>query len=294
VTKKTFNNSGQALLIVLLSLSVVLIVALYIVSRSITDISISNKEEDSLRAFSAAEAGIERALVIGEGLSSSVGDASFSTSVSNFAQGSSSVVYPLSLASGEVSTIWFAGHNDDGTLGCNDEACFTGDTVKICWGSKSYASDSDTTPAIEASFVYLSTPGNYSSARIARAVYDPNASRRLSNHFDASDGTGCDINGEKFGFYKTLDLSDIGIANSTVANALQYVQLRILYNTDENHKVGMDVGYPGNSVLPGQGIKVDSLGSYAQSNRKIEVYQLHPDIPAVFQNAIFSLNSIVK
>jgi len=65
IRMKFKNQKGQAVLIVLLSLSVVLIVVMFVVSRSITDISLSTKEENSLRAFSAAEAGIERALVIG-------------------------------------------------------------------------------------------------------------------------------------------------------------------------------------------------------------------------------------
>jgi len=61
--RKLILNEGQALLIVLLSMSVILSVVLSVVSRSITDISVSTYEEEALRAFSAAEAGIEKALV---------------------------------------------------------------------------------------------------------------------------------------------------------------------------------------------------------------------------------------
>ena len=102
------NQKGQAVLVVLLSLSVVLIVVMFVVSRSVTDISLSTKEEDSLRAFSAAEAGVERALVIGTDQGGDFGDASFNAAVTSFATGSNSVVYPISLKSGETATFWFS------------------------------------------------------------------------------------------------------------------------------------------------------------------------------------------
>jgi Tfp pilus assembly protein PilX len=63
------NQNGQALLIVLLGMAVVLTLVLSIVSRSVTDVSITKRDEESLRAFSAAEAGVEQALLVGTGTS---------------------------------------------------------------------------------------------------------------------------------------------------------------------------------------------------------------------------------
>lgn len=56
------KNSGQVTLLVLLVMVVLLTVGLAVVSRSVTDIRISKETEESARAFSAAEAGIEEAL----------------------------------------------------------------------------------------------------------------------------------------------------------------------------------------------------------------------------------------
>lgn len=56
------RRSGQTALIVLLVMVVVLTIGLSLVSHSITEVSISKDDEESMRAFSAAEAGIERAL----------------------------------------------------------------------------------------------------------------------------------------------------------------------------------------------------------------------------------------
>ncbi len=60
--KKSESTSGQALLIILLVLSVALTTGLALVARTTTDISISEKETASSKAFEAAEAGIEEAL----------------------------------------------------------------------------------------------------------------------------------------------------------------------------------------------------------------------------------------
>ncbi|PIS09677.1 hypothetical protein COT75_00575 [Candidatus Beckwithbacteria bacterium CG10_big_fil_rev_8_21_14_0_10_34_10] len=56
------GKSGQIALIVLLIMVVVLTIGLYLISHSVTDVSVSKDEEEAKRAFSAAEAGIEEAL----------------------------------------------------------------------------------------------------------------------------------------------------------------------------------------------------------------------------------------
>lgn len=56
------KNSGQVALVALLVMTVLLTVGLAAATRSITDIRISTETEESARAFSAAEAGIEDAL----------------------------------------------------------------------------------------------------------------------------------------------------------------------------------------------------------------------------------------
>ena len=83
------RESGQALILVLLSLSVVLTLVLYVVSRSVTDVAVSSQQEESVRAFSAAEAGIEKTLVIGTGNATPapVGDSSYVSSITAAAGG---------------------------------------------------------------------------------------------------------------------------------------------------------------------------------------------------------------
>jgi Tfp pilus assembly protein PilX len=55
-------RSGQALVVVLLIVAVVLTLGLSIASRGVTEINVSSVENDSSKALDAAEAGVESAL----------------------------------------------------------------------------------------------------------------------------------------------------------------------------------------------------------------------------------------
>lgn len=268
------NQSGQAVLVVLLSLSVVLIVVLFILSRSITDISLSTKEEDSLRAFSAAEAGIERALLAGSG-SGSIGSANYSTTVTGFASGLGYVTYPIAIKSGENATFWFK--RDDESIS------FSGGQVKFCWGNVGTSSTSAETPALEITFFYTTVPNNLTTLRLARFALDPNSSRRSSNGFEDAQIGNCTIGEDTYVFQKTLN----------VPNNIRFATAKILYNIQTAHKVGISVGESG-SILPSQGEKIESAGSYGDANRRIDVYQLHSEAPPIFANVLFSTNGIIK
>lgn len=291
-------ESGQALLLVLLSMAVVLTIVLSILSRSVTDVKISSQDEDSLRAFSAAEAGVEQALVVGSSTGSvSLGNAQFSANVSGFSQGANNFSLPTPLMSGEQAIIWFVAHDASGNLICNaTHPCFTGGTLNICWGKEGTGVDSATTPALEASVFYTLTPGDYSSVRIAREAIDPYPARRVSNSFIAPDSGTCQIGSETFAFQKTLNFSSLGIGPAVynTSGGLQFLWLRLVYNSDSTHPVGVDVDFAGNSALPVQGYKIESLGTAGEANRKIEVFEGFSEPPPIFSAAVFSSGGIVK
>src|SRR3972149_7035843 len=202
------RESGQALLLVLLSMAVVLTVVLSILSRSVTDVAVTTREEEALRAFSAAEAGVEQALIIGSDIgTTTIGDASFSADVSSYAVGQQEFANPISVASGESVLFWFVAHDPNtGDMVCNvSYPCFTGSQIKVCWGNPGTASDQATTPAIEVSTFYEATPGNPTTMRIARDTSDPNAGRRTGNNFATPDAGTCTVVGEDFQFGKTVN-----------------------------------------------------------------------------------------
>lgn len=290
--KNSVQSSGQALLIVLLIMAVVLTIGLSVASRSVTDITVSQKEEDAARAFSAAEAGVEQALKGSTTLSGSFGNNSsynVGTAMGVVTAGTD-FVSPDLVSAGESVTLWFVSHAGDGSLICDSSnPCFTGDQLKVCWGESGTALDSNA-PAMEFSALYTTASKDYSTAKIGRVAYDPFAGRTDSNGFTkGSDGT-CTIQNQNFQFSKTIKLSDLGAAPRSPATddkGPQLARIRLFYNSDKSHRVGV-VSLDNNALLPQQGIKIVSKGQSGSATRKIEVTQLHADLPPVFDFGVFS------
>ena len=293
------SRSGQALLLVLLSMAVVLTVVLSILSRSITDVSVTTREEEALRAFSAAEAGVEQSLVIGTGLGETqIGEATFRTTVTSAVASAKEFASPAGLFSGESLTFWLVGHDDSGDLVCDaTHSCFTGSQIKICWGKAGTPGDSVQTPAIEASIYYDRTPGNDATVRIARITTDPNTVRAASNHFSGTDGATCTTAGENFAFSKTINFAGLGIPAAVyqTQDGLQYLKVRMFYNTGETQPVGILVtAAAGNGNLPSQGLRISSVGVSGDVNRSIDVFEGYSEAPSIFDASVFSLGGLTQ
>lgn len=280
--KKTAR--GQALLIILLVMAVVLTIALSVASRSITDITVSQKEEESARAFSAAEAGVEQA-IIGNTTPATL-ESGGRYEISSGSVGGNEFIFPTLLSAGDAVPVWFVTQNNpvcDGT-----HPCFTGSSFTVCWGAPGTPSDTATTPAVEASVFYTTGSGGGVSTKIGRGAYDPNVSRRATNKF-AETGGSCLVGGTEFTFSKTVNLSDLSInqrANANEERGPQFARLRILYNTDKAHPIGVSVAAGTN--FPVQGAKIESTGRVGETTRRIEFTQLFSDLPSIFDSAIFS------
>lgn len=288
------SNSGQALLIVLLTMAVVLTIILSVLSRSVTDVAVTSREEEALRAFSAAEAGVERALLIGSN-TGSFDDATFVATSINFGVSAEEYVYPDKLLSGETVTIWFVDHDETtGELTCDTNECFTGSQMSVCWAELGAPSDQATTPALEISIFYADVPWDYSTVKIARVTTDPNIARRVTNSFGDTDGANCTLEDQDFEFKKTTDFSASGlnIPYATPGNLL-FGKVRFFYNTDEAQSLGFDVRGVG-SDLPSQGRRITSTGTAGEANRKIEVLRTFGELPPIFDAAIFSPGGLVK
>jgi hypothetical protein len=267
-------ESGQALVLVLLALAVVLTIVLFILSRSITDISVSSSQSQSVSAFSAAEAGVEQALVgsaTGTPMPVGVGGASYTANVTDVAKGATSFIYPIGLNSGDDMTLWLKSQDSSSD--------FTGSNLKICWGSAGTLSNSDTTPAIEVVLFHETAANTPSTTEIFRAAFDPYSPTR-TNGFSAPDNISgaCSVGGQAFQFQKTLNL----------APNPQFVFVRMFYNTDTAQFVAFDS--TDTHVFPTQGIVVDSTGLAGQSTRRVSVFQGWPEIPDPFRFAIYSIN----
>jgi hypothetical protein len=305
-----FNNQkGQALLIILLLMSVILTIVLSVSSRSVTEITISKSEEDSVRALSAAEAGVEEVLISGTTSSGTLtNDSSYSAEVRLLDSVTGEFVYPNSVRSGEPITFWFVSHNDAGDLICTASTCFQGDnsvalgsSVDVCWGEPGISS------ALELTFYYDPDTTNknweppqkdFSGVNIKRFAYDDPASGKSNNFSSAEVGSSnCAITNNNFAFSTPrIDLSDVFSPEcnpDTDAGCILMARIRLFYNGIDKQPVGI-IAEDSTTGLPAQGALIDSTGEYFDATRKISVFRSYPSPPGLFDSAVFSYGSITK
>jgi type II secretory pathway pseudopilin PulG len=294
---KMKRSSGQAVVIVLLIMAVVLTIGLSVISQAVNDVKISQKEEESARAFSAAEAGVEQALIqqfgnLGD-FSGTVGSAQYN--VSRSALGSATgFVFPNTYLPGEAATLYLVPHDSNGNFStnCGGGGCYDQQFLDICWGNSGENQNLATTPAMEVALIYIDGP----RFSIARRVIDPNAVRRTTNNFSAPTSISCNVNDsssgviQDFGFLYRVDFRTMS-KPQWLGNILA-LRIKLLYNTDSGRKIGANT--INGATLPAQGIKVGSVGAYGNSRQKVEVTQLYPQAPSVFDYAIYSEGTLVK
>jgi len=259
---------GQALVVVLLLLGVAVTVGLSIVSRSVTEVSVSTAEDESSRALEAAEAGVESALggVVAVGSSDTDTFAEASFNVSNTAVGNAQVYeVPYSLSAGEVATVDLGG--------------YTGNNVRVCWGSLE-------TAAVELILYYQGA----TAVSVGRVGYDPNGTTRAQNSFSPDAGGGCNGAGytRSYAYTQMVSLrNDLGMA---AGGSPLILRIRALYNTQ-----GLPVAVRGlGGDLPTQGSEIISTGQAGGSTQKLRVIQSKPDLPLMFDAALFSGTSLIQ
>lgn len=288
--------AGQILVVVLLVMAVVLTVVLSAASRSITSVSVSRKEEEALRAFSAAEAGIERALVstgVATLSDSLERDVSYTAHVSGIAEGSGEYYLPVLIASGEAATVWFVSHDSIGRTVCDAaHPCFVGKKLRVCWGQPGTSSSSPSSPVVQLNVFYLTSVDDFATSSVARAIYDANSSRASGSGFSSpSIVGGCTITQKNLAFGTDIDLNSLGVPSNVTSNPnlLKLARLKLLFG-DMSHPVGVSVNDPANggSTLPRQGDRVESVGSAGEANRKIVVERIYSSVPSIFDYGLFS------
>ena len=276
------KNAGQSLLVILLVMAVILTIGLAVASYSITDIKISQQEEESARAFSAAEAGIEESLKAGSATSVTVGE--ITANVTEAIQGDSQDFNfgESKFPSGELANVWLIGHTEEGVL--NPAISFPSNgQIKICWGEETTLGAS--TPALELALVYQNASGEY---KVIRQGYDPVNGRTVG--FDENvdkDGGNC---ADGLAFSKDISL-DGGVFNLTVSDKPYLLRLKLLYNSDLQ-----PIAIQANSNLPEQGKCYDSSAAIQTSGitRKIRQCQFFQAPPEIFDYVLFSTSDLVK
>ncbi len=295
-----FKKSGQALLIIILVLGVVLTVVLSVVSQSINDVKLSQKEEEANRAFNAAEAGIEQALL----------DPNISVDNKNVPLGSGGAIYsvkktpmppaaqfvfPQKYRSGETATLSLSTHDATGNISfpCLSPGCttFTDQRMDICWGDDASVDITNSaTPAVELSLLYFNS-GEFKLKRIAVDPYNGTDSSRNSNGFDHSSTVvangACNFLATSFPFRYTLDLGALGVPAYGTSGTQAALRIKMHYN-DSAYSVGVSTVQPSSNQFPSQGVITESTGGVGESLQKIQVVQLFENTPSILDYALYA------
>lgn len=270
------DEKGQALLVVALVMVVVLTVGLALVSRSITNQRLTTEEDNSQRAFSAAEAGVELALKSGASIGSSI-DLDNRSAIRNVTvtavNGTEILLKNSVVDKDEGAQVWLAPYPSLTPV-------WTGRFMTIYWGSASdVCSPSDAPPtsggnSMAAIEVILMT-GTKANPVTKRYSVDPCSARQAANKFDAPDYIGANPGVAGFRYRKTIPVADGLIAAVIPIYADTKVVVKPC-NGGGNNCV----------ALPSQGNTIDSTGTAGGSSdtsatiaRKITVYQGYPSIP---------------
>jgi hypothetical protein len=268
------NNPGQIVLILVLVTIVSLTIGLSLISRTISDVRISSQIEQSGRAFSAAEAGIETALkgaVVGQVVPTiHLGEATAQYSVENLGGDSDVFTYPYTEV-GSNQTFWLFNHDSDGTYNESNPSYVTNGPIEICWGSDM----NNPPPAIVISLYYKI--GNY--YKVAKGAYD----EFVRNNFISSDLGGGNYCNGNFRFHKTIiPTADFGIAAGA---KLLFLRLSPVFN-----RTGIAVKLNGNVSV--QGKTIYSVGKTLTGIvRKMQVKEGYYMLPALLDFGLFIENS---
>ncbi len=263
------NSSGQIVLILVLITVVGLTIGLSLISRTVTDVRISSQIEESGRAFSAAEAGVENALKVvnvfptGTTKSVTLNDASADYTVSDIGGNSSLYTFPLTEANSS-QLLWLVNHNSDGSLGTAYYP--TTETLDICWGTTGNNS------ALEFS-LYYKTGTTY---KIAKSAFDPDISR--GNNFNPADKVGNYCN-SVYPYKHTVNfISDFSVLGTDV---LLVLRMTPVYE-------GTSIGVLPAASLPVQGNQIKSVGKSSTGViRKIQVNKTYNLLPGLLDFALY-------
>lgn len=279
------SQKGQVLLIIVLVMVVSLTVGLSVALRSVTNLRTSTEEENSQRAFSAAEAGIERAMSTGcvTPTPPGTGCVAIADSFTNNSSFSTSVVSESGdkvllnggnfIEKNDGIDVWLINHISDTTPDYSSP--WSGNRITIYWGSSSDDCTLGSTVTMAALEIVVIS-GTKDSPVSTRYAYDPCPDRRSLNQFDSPSSGGGTVNGKTFEYKKTIDITS-GLV----------VRIVPLYAKISIGVTGCNAGGQNCTALPSQGKKIESVGISSTTTRKIIVFQGYPSLPSEFFPYVF-------
>ena len=294
------SERGQTIIILILIMTVSLAIGLSIVQKSLIDVSTSTKLEQTSRAFSAAEAGIEKALNNDTDLQNptftgigaqitNITDSGLLPPISPSGDRQYALEFPP-VSKEEVTQIWFADLDSTATPLVE---YYKQSTLDVYWGN----STSDKA-AIELTLIYW----DGTEYKTRKWYLDHSAaSRNPTNSFDTvSCFGGANEKPGTIQYQCSKRLGDgSGVGNTalpvTAPNILMLIRARLLYNNGSQSLAVQATGSCGKDCsLPPQARIVTSTGVSGDTQRKIQVFQRFKEVPPYFDYALFSIGEISK
>lgn len=290
------RTSGQILLIVLLGVTGALFMVLSVASRSVNDLSQTSQSQSSSQAFSAAEAGIENALLGNVGIGVTVGSSTYTSAKVPLSASSKEYNYPVPLSSGEVAYLWLVNRNEAGNFVADSDS-FRSTTLKLCWGNPGVVSPD--IPAVEFEIYYDPTndyidgvPPTFVNVGVKRTAYDPAA--RSNNFISSGIINSCTVGDVTYAYGVDININSLGIANPCPQNAgcLMLATAKILYSSQKQAVGFLSENTSNEAQFPSQGYAMESTGTAGSSMRKVQLVQTFDNPDSIFTNGIYAVDSV--
>ena len=252
---------GQALLIVILVMVTVLTVGLSLATRTITNVRVTQEEENSERAFSAAEAGIERSVATNiEASGNFPNGTSYQTSVVKVAGVEFLMNNGASVLKDSAVDVWLTDYPAYSTSWNGNVTIYWGNSSDVC-----SADEFDNTAAALEIDVISGTKANPVNTKYA---VDPCSSRASVNKFEYVPSNGGVIGEKTFARKKTIPVSS-GLV----------IRVTPLYASTALGVNGCDAINSNCLSLPSQGSLVESVGKSDTTTRKVVSFVGYPQLP---------------
>lgn len=273
IKRQSSLEKGQMLLIVILVMVVALTIGLSIVTRTITNVRTTGEEESSQRAFSAAEAGVEKELSMITGSNYNPGtisgsfstNAKFTSTTSPYAGTQFLLNNGSPIAKDDGVDIWLSTYPSYNNQWGGQLTFYWGTTTDNCTTNEA----TNTMAAIE----IITITGSLANPLISHYTSDPCAARRAYNNFDSTNLNSSVVNGKTFGYQRTITIPP---------NSGLVARIVPIY-------AGTVMGVSGDSLLPSQGTLITSIGTSDATQRKIVTFRSYPRLPIeLFPYVLFS------
>lgn len=285
---KQHKEKGQIALILILVMTAALGVGLSVIQRTLSDVSTSSKVEQSSRAFSAAEAGVERALQRVARSSPGTGFLVNETELQNASAnvdikgniGTDTIELFPAISKEDVAQFWFA---DPTTLA----SVYSAPSFRVYFGNFGNVSDQ---PAIEVNIITKDSTGKY----LANKYYIDSITR----------ANGFTLTTEPCGGYTSVPTTNPQggkflcrmiitgyMANGTPPITPILARIRLLYSKDPQVIALQPIG---GSLPPDQVKTITSVGSSGETQRTVRVTTKPNTVPPIFDYVLFSVNDIQK